>query len=361
MSSCTASYHASILMEQTLNCILSKAPRSEIENILFKLGALGADNITPCTECAPCHDFIFYSNTLKKVLNHAITAEALVRELHEWKKVQLTDKVLTHMHAILSKDDFNKVQTELTGIKIYLDQNVLSEYTENEKTKEIIKNLKSKKDVSFFYSPSNLEEIYKIPAAEKRDFVINALSELTEDSIILPEGDKNIFFKEHPSFGLRRISKYQGSTEALEELKVLSSKDRGIYLEKYNTNEHKQRIANNDDIFNSLDDDEFRELLSLCHSGLYEKDSFKGIESRVLALHAIYTLSKILDLLGYKIDKKEKTQKSSLHDIEHLAYGLDSDLFVTNDHKLKCRAIQIYKFLNAGVKVIDMEELSKLV
>ena len=212
-----------------------------------------------------------------------------------------------------------------------------------------------------FVYPNSETLVYKIPDPKEKSLIIEALSELTDNTVILPEEDKNLFFKEDPLFGLNRIEKFDGSTEALEELRLVSSKDREIYLKKYNTHEHKLHIANNGDIFNSLAEDEFRELVSLSHSSLYEKSSFKNITSRTTALHAIYTLSNMLDLLGYKVDKKEKTQKSSLHDIEHLIYGLDSDLFVTNDRKLQSRAIQIYKFMNLEVKVITLEELMSFV
>jgi hypothetical protein len=75
---------------------------------------------------------------------------------------------------------------------------------------------------------------------------------------------------------------------------------------------------------------------------------------------AINALSKMLDLLGYKIDKKEKTKKSSLHDNEHLIYAFEADYFVTNDTNLLHRAKQIFKFMNAKVKVIDLNELCNL-
>lgn len=357
MSSCIDSYHASVLMDSILNCILSNQSPDEIEAIFNDLRLMGASNINPCMGCAPCYDFIFYSQTLQKVLDGVLSKEELKRELHIWRKAQLADDALTKMREGVSNNDFNKVPVELVGTKIYLDQNALSLYAQCNDVKKRLDDLNLDENINFFYSPSNLEEIYKIPDPKEKSLIIEALSELTDNTAILPAEDKNSFFKEDPLFGLNRIAKFDGSTEALEELRLVSSKDREIYLEKYNTQEHKQRIANNDDIFNSLTENEFRELVFLSHSSLYEKSNFKNITSRTTALHVIYTLSNMLDLLGYKVDKKEKTQKSSLHDIEHLIYGLDSDLFVTNDRKLQYRAMQIYKFMNSKVKVITLEAL----
>lgn len=361
MSSCIDSYHASILIERILRGILSNQPRDDIEAIFSDLRLMGASNISPCMECAPCYDFIFYSKTLKKVCDGVLSNDKLERELHIWRKTQLRDEALTYMREGINKNDFNKVPVELLGAKIYLDQNVLSLYAQCSDITNRLDDLNSGVNFNFFYSPSNLEEIFKIPDPTQKSLIIKALSKLTDNVVILPVEDKNSFFKEEPLFGLNRIEKFNGSTEALEELKLVSSKDRKFYLKKYDTKEHKDNIANNSDIFNTLAEDEFRELVCVSNSSLSEKSSFKNITSRVTALHAIYTLSNMLDLLGYKIDKKEKTQKSSLHDIEHLIYGLDSDLFVTNDGNLKFRAMQIYKFMNSKVKVITLEQLMNVV
>ena len=86
MSSCINSYHASILMDSILNGILSNQSRDDIEAIFNDLRLMGASNINPCRECAPCYDFIFYSQTLQKVLDAAIaqvmiTAAAPVQNL----------------------------------------------------------------------------------------------------------------------------------------------------------------------------------------------------------------------------------------------------------------------------------------
>lgn len=357
MSGCIGSYQASIMIENILFGLITNKSRNEIEVMFNKLSLMGVDSIIPCMECAPCYDFIFYSQTFQKLLDGSISKKDLEGELHMWKKTQLRDDALTGMRRPLTLNDFNKTPANITGVKVYLDQNILSDYAKEKDIKNNIDNLKLNGEMIFFYSPSHLEEIQKIPDLDNKNLIIKALSNLTENTIILPEDDKNLFFKEEPIFGLNRIKKFDGSTEALESLKVVSSKDRKIYLKKYDTEEHKQRIANNDAIFDSLSENEFRELIALSHSSLFDKSNFKNITSRTTALHAIYTLSNILDLLGYKIDKKEKTQKSSLHDIEHLIYALEADLFVTNDKNLQYRAKQIFKFMNSKPEVITLNEL----
>lgn len=357
MSSCIDSYHASALMDKLLQAVLSNAPAENIEQILNNLKLIGTDNIVPCMECAPCYDFIFYSQTTQKWIDGSISEESLKNELHAWRKTQLRDEALTKIKRGNSRNDFNKRPFEVSGTKVYLDQNVLSLYAQDEAVKSKINHLKESCKFIFFYSPSNLEEIYKISDLDQKLFVVSALSELTRNIVILPDGNTNSFFIEDPFYGLKRIENHEGSTEALEELKLISSRDRKMYLAKYDTTEHKQDIANNQSVFESLTNEEFGELVSLSYSSLYDKKCFSNITSRAEALHAVYTLSNMLDLLGYKVDTKEKTQKSSLHDIEHIIYGLDADLFVTNDRKLQARATQIYRFMNVDTKVVNLEEL----
>lgn len=357
MSSCIDSYHASALMERLLQAVLSNSSVEDIENILNNLRLMGADNIVPCMECAPCYDFIFYSQTIQKVFDGAISKESLKNELHVWRKTQLRDEALTNIKRGNSREDFNKRPFDASGTKVYFDQNVLSLYAQDEEIKSKIDHLKESGKFIFFYSPSNLEEINKIPYLDQKLLVVSALSELTGNIVILPDEKTNSFFIEDPCYGLKRIENHEGSTEALEELKLVSSRDRKMYLEKYDTAEHRQDIANNQSVFESLTDEEFGELVSLSHSSLYDKECFSNTTSRAEALHAVYTLSSMLDLLGYKVDTKEKTQKSSLHDIEHIIYGLDADIFVTNDRKLQSRAIQIYKFMNVDTKVVNLEGL----
>lgn len=357
MGSCIDSYHASTLMENLLERLLLDGTDNDVKDTLKDLSLMGASEIVPCMECAPCYDFIFYSQTMQKFFSGVLTKKSLNDELHIWKKTQLRDEALTKIRGENSQYDFNKKPFKTSGTKIYLDQNILSLYAQDEKIKSALNNFCDRGTFCFFYSPSNLEEINKIPNDETKSQIIEALTAITKNVVVLPDGNVNSFFVEPPYYGLKRIEKYEGSTEALEELKLISSNDRKMYLEKYDSAEHKQKIANNQNILESLTVEEFRKLISLSHSSLYDKEQFKNIESRTEALHAIYTLSNIFDLLGYKVDKKEKTKKSSLHDIEHLIYGLDTDLFVTNDRKLQSRALQIYKFMGVKVKVVTLDEL----
>lgn len=322
---------------------------------------MNAIGITPCMECAPCYDFLFYSQTLDKVRCNTISNDALKHELHIWKKTQLRDEALTHLNHNPKQSDFNKSKVNINGFKVYLDQNLLSEYAKDSTLRNRVNNLKTAKKVTFYYSPSHLEETFKVPNYETQKLLISSIRQLTDDVVILPEQNVNTFFVENPEFGLRRIAKCDGSTQALEELMLLANKDRKMYIPKYDTSEHRSKIANNKSIFNSISDNEFRELISLSYSNLLNKDDYQGITDKNTLLHAIYTLSSALNLIGYKLDKKEKTIKSALHDIEHLVYASEADLFVTSDAGFRERANQIYKIMNIGTKAIPLNELENFV
>lgn len=357
MKDCIKAHRASILIEEILNGFSTQKSPYEMTTQFNELKEMDATNITPCLECAPCYDYLFYYGTLIKYHNKTLSPENLKHELHQWKKTQLRDAVLDRMEYSLQKEDFNAVNYSLAGVKVYFDQNVLSECAKSEPLQFKVNCLSYNNNLSFYYSPSHLEEINKIPDQETKKKIIDYIKKLTNNVTILPEIDSNGFYIEDPEFGLNRIAMYDGSTQVLEALMLESSKDRCLYLEKYDTNEHKSKIANNADIFNSLSDEDFRELISLSHSSLYRKDNFKNIKSRDKLLHAIYTLSSALNLLGYKLDKKEKTIKSALHDIEHLIYASEADIFITNDAGLRARANQIYKFMGIQTKIIALDEL----
>ena len=62
----------------------------------------------------------------------------------------------------------------------------------------------------------------------------------------------------------------------------------------------------------------------------------------------------MMDLYGYKIDKKVKD--GALYDPEHLCYALNSNYFITDDNRLNIRAKQIINFLKVDTKVFTYNE-----
>lgn len=228
---------------------------------------------------------------------------------------------------------------------------MLSDYDSNSSAYETINKLKKKLDIC--YSPSHLEEINKTSSNDDVKRLLGKLTELTGNLIVLPDENGHFYAKEEPDYGLKRVNSYPGSTDAVENLKLMSAKERSLFLSKYDTELHKKVIGNNDNIFDSLSDEDFRELLFYTHSSFTSKSSIKKYDGRDKLLHAVYTLFGMLDLLSYRVDSQERTIKSSAHDIEHIIYASEADYFVTKDKKLYQRTKQIYKFLDIKTTVLN--------
>ncbi|RBP79093.1 hypothetical protein EBI01_20265 [Marinomonas rhizomae] len=347
MDNCRKAYVSSKLLEQILEGILKHKRLNELLPWYKELWSLPGREIIPCMECPYCYDYIFYNETLTDLSGEReIDRDSLREKLHVWKKTKKRDDAL---YAINNGESiFNYSEYEAEREVIYFDQNMLSDYDQKKIVFDQVSELKKKYD--FCYSPSHLEEINKIINEMDVDRLLSKVSKLTDNIFVLPRVDGYYFVKEEPKYGFQRVRAYPGSTEAIEALKVISSSDREIFLDKYNDEIHKKDIGNSVDIFNSLSDEAFQELLFYTHSSFKNKNDIKEHFKRDDLLHAIYTLYNSLDLLSYKVDTKERTIKSSVHDIEHILSATKSNYFVTKDKKLYHRTRQIYGFL--GIKTI---------
>jgi predicted nucleic acid-binding protein len=315
--------------------------------------------VVPCKKCAACYDYEFYTDLFYKFHNKKILSlKELKIELHKWRKIELEDEVRTH--SVPKKTpEFSATLVTTDKKIIYIDQNILSLYRNGGDFSLSIHNLK-KQGVQFVYSPSHLEEIYKIEDKKDQNDFLNSIRNLTDNLLFIRSTKGYILVKEDPNFSLERIKNYTGTTEALEELKVVSSKDRELFLEKYNTEDHKKKVGQNNTLLARLSKEDFAELMHYSSSLFTKISEFKNINSKEMLIHAVHSLSVAFDLISYKTDKKERTIKSNIHDIEHLIYASHADYFVTRDKKLRNRAKQIFEVLGKNVIVLSKEELESL-
>lgn len=351
MDNCKKAYVSSVLKETILNMILQRKSLEEIMPLYQDVWALPGTPVEPCYSCASCYDYVFYNGLLLKIANQKkIDREFLELELYKWKKTQLHDDILTSFKKS-SRTKFAYNECSPNRKVIYFDQNMLSDYDSNSSVHEAINKLKENFDIC--YSPSHLEEINKTSTNNDMKRLLTKLTELTGNLVVLPGENDNIYAFEEPHYGLDRVNAYPGSTEAVEGLKLIDAKKRTLFLNKYNSEQHKKSIGNNDDIFERLSNEDFKELLFITHSRFLSKSSIKENQGRNEFLHAVYTLFGMLDLLSYRVDNQERTIKSSVHDIEHLIYASKANYFVTKDKKLYMRAKQIYKFLDIKTTVLN--------
>ncbi|WP_404419325.1 hypothetical protein [Marinospirillum sp.] len=342
-----------------MNKILQRKSLEELMPLYQEISALPGTPVEPCFSCASCYDYVFYNKLLLNVANQKqMDRSSLEIELHKWKKIQLHDDILTSLKRS-SRTKFGYEKYLPNRKVVYFDQNMLSDYDNDVYVYETINRLKKSFDIC--YSPSHLEEINKASTTDDVKRLLAKLTELTRNLVVLPSENGHFYAIEKPDYGLDRVNAYPGSTETVESLKFISSRERTLFLSKYDTEYHKKAIGNNDNIFDSLSDEDFHELLFFTRSSFATKSSMKENESRNEFLHAVYTLFGMLDLLSYRVDSQERTIKSSAHDIEHVIYASEADYFITKDKKLYMRAKQVYKFLDIKTSVLNHRDyLEKL-
>lgn len=357
LGNCQSGHVAGKLLEAILNEIINEDRHEVIAKRLNDLHFFLEDSANFCRDCASCYDYFFFSRTFDDFASGRDKDKEKLRiSLHEWKKTQLRDEALTWLSHPRSAIDFNYEVFSTDDHLVYLDQNLVSDYSNDGNFHKVIEEIKAARGITFLYSPSHLEEVNKVKNEEDVDRLLNAITALTGNVVVLPGQDKYFIAKENPSFSLARVRSYQGSSEALEDIRLISADDRSLFLKKYEDDTHKKRIGQSADIFNSLTDTEFSELMHHARCSMCDKDSFKGLEIDKEFLHAVYSLYNALDLLSFKIDSSRRTIKSSTHDIEHLIYGGMANTFVTKDKNLYMRAKEIYGFMGIKVEVLLPQE-----
>lgn len=158
MDNCKKACVISRLQENILNMILQRKTIAELMPCYQEIWSLPGEPVEPCFSCAYCYDYMFYECLLRKVENQKIDLKALEVELHSWKKVQYQDDILTSLMRSKGSDFAYKKYSPERKV-VYFDQNMLSDYDNNESVYNEINVLKNSLDIC--YSPSHLEEINK--------------------------------------------------------------------------------------------------------------------------------------------------------------------------------------------------------
>lgn len=342
------------MFEDALNILADGGEKKDIFLHMMEIGQLKKVEVEACLTDPYYYDYLKYSSLFDMfVITNQITLEKLKQELNLYKKAQLDDQAAEAVKKS-GKREFGARIVEPSKRTIYLDQNMLSDYSNSFDIAEKMKCLK--KHYDFCYGPSHLEEINKISGDEDQKRMMDSITSLTDNLIILPTPDDYVFAIEEPHWGLKRVQAFPGGTEAVEERRVISSSDRKLFLPKYEDDIHKKKIGTNKSIFEELSDDAFKELLAYSESRFQSKEDIKSFSDRSSYVHAMYTLFISLDLLSYKIDNKDRTIRSSAHDIEHLISASKVDFFISKDKKLCQRAKQIYSFLGVDTVVLNQNE-----
>ena len=228
--------------------------------------------------CDECYDLAFYSRVMFQLYTGKINLLNAKQQINSWKISTNVDCVLKSL-ATTNSIQFGRTEFTTSNPLIYLDQNVISKCVNKSEIKNRILKIKNSGNFQFVYSPSHIEEVYKIEDTVKQSTFCDVITEITSNVSVQPESDENMMtYIESPSFPLNRIKQSEGSTQAVENIKLLHNDKRKLYFEKYNENEHQKRIGNEKEIFDSISDEDFAELMFFCGTCRQrkEKQSFKA-------------------------------------------------------------------------------------
>jgi hypothetical protein len=312
-----------------------------------------------CFSCDMCYSLCFNLAVLQDLIDKKVTPLQAKRQLQAYKYATYADQAHNGM-GTSTKRRFARTSVQARAELVYLDQNILTAFVNDEAIRTTLLDLKKKGTYQFVYSPSHIEEIHKIKEESNQAPFLDSISQLTDDVSLQPaDGDRISLFKEAPVYPLERVASAPDTTEAVEKMKALKEKDRELYFNEYNENSHRVAIGNSEDVFGALPHEEFSRLMTSSASSRLRKEEFKDLKSHSEILNAIHALHNALDLLSYKREQSERARKSSIHDIEHLIYATRCRVFVSKDGRLVSRARQIYKFLELDISVHTLDEFLK--
>ncbi|WP_299162817.1 hypothetical protein [uncultured Tenacibaculum sp.] len=350
MNDCLKSKKMAIQSEELLSSynedkITYSDLRKSIEQIVEEL-----NGIIPvkCYDCGNCLDFAYYEDLLQNIIENNGDKKDLAEKLQFWKKAKNTDEIIDNITIgraqIPPKSSIN-TNTEST---VYLDFNLFDRIDRGIPIPEI----ETSKDLIYCYSPIHLEETHRMKDDEKIQIRIETIRSFTKNNFILNVDDKLDFYCEDPKESYKIALTNTSVNKYLEENRIIKQKDKNIYWEKISGGKFNIKTGNSKEIFSEITELELNKLLLF--SGYQKTISEFKIENCTFSeiQNVIHSLYNVLDNLGYKTDKNERTIKSSLYDIDHLVYASCSDFFITDDKKMKLRAKQIYDFLKIKTKII---------
>gem|GEM_PF-5744782 len=311
-------------------------------------------------------DFYKFSELINKIISNVEEPNKIRKGFHEYCKLIIIDSILDNyciIHGIKDKRNlFSMKPLEIDLSRkplIYLDYNVFIQCENDIDTRSKI--IAMKECNQFCYSPAHIEEVRKRGNIKNHSSIIKIIEDISNSIGVFRIGDKLDLVSENPSYTYRRIV-YCGNdiNKNLEEYRVLLNKDKDIYTPEYKL-EGFTRYINSKNI---LEDKEIRELfdMNLKRYG-YSLERFethgdlsKITESYNVLNSCIYAMMNSMMNLSYKADKKEKTIKSGIYDIEHLIYASKCNKLVSSDKKLVERAKIVFKLLKLDIEVLSKDE-----
>lgn len=318
------------------------------------------------------YELAFYSRAIYQFFcSKDKNISELKLSLIDYKKATYFDKIYTSLQKNpITLKDFNvKIINEIASNEqnlVYLDENVFSSVLDDKrdntnKAEQNLANLLSKciqNNLVIVYSPNHLEEIVKLSKQEDKVLVMKNIIYLTNNYCLLPTSLGYCFAQEELIYPLNRVEKSLEVSELLEQHDLLFQQKRGICYPEHDNIKHRTVINNENDVFDSISEEKFNELSIQAGSQLTKAElSNCKFNDRDELIHKVKTLYNILELLGFKVEKKNNSNKTGfVYDSEHLCYASQCKFFIVNDNRLKSRAQQIYKFMGFETQVLLLDE-----
>lgn len=320
----------------------------QIATFIYENGKINKKLPEPCYECAHCYDFDFYCKLLFDFINEKFDIKQLKEKLQYWDKIKATDIIIDNLPN--NPKIFKNSDVNISGKKtVYFDFNIIDEIEK----KEISNELKNNLNYIFTYSPIHLEEVFRMEE-DYRKKRIKTISETTKNHVVLNMDKTLNIYLEKPEFSYTRVISDIGISLAYENYRVIKMKDRDVFFKESFDEKFAKSVNNKSDILSEISNVDLSKLLFFAGCSLQIEDFKKENKSYDEILHMIYSLFDVLDNIAFWRDKKEKTFKSSVYDIEHLIYATFCDFFITADERLSKRAIEIFGFMNLKTKIIHI-------
>lgn len=285
-------------------------------------------------------DLTFMLQLMEQIVKNDFNKERVKVEYIQTQMTILTSKMLNafeHQRKIFG------VRGDYKGDKklCYLDQNIFTSYINGESS------IQMPDEYLVVYSPAHIEEINKSPK-EFHEKEMNNISQKLNDLEILYRDNVAIAVYESPKFVYRRVNDETNSRELAEQYKILQDQFEECVFGEYRTDKKRQE-------YNSKNPDTFLiDHVELVNEILYKMQrsytiedimEVKGMNDYNIINGYIHDLYMVLDICGVKKDNNERKVRSSRLDIEHLLYAYNTQMFVTDDEKLRCRAKNIFSVL----------------
>ena len=282
------------------------------------------------------------------------------------------DKIEHHINIIKAKNFISCTEAKNKNITakfahsnkplLYFDYNVLIYLKKNIQLSNI------KKEYQYVYSPAHIEELansIRKNNFEYTDSLINDLSylsNLTNNFEFLTSKEYGIcLMQENPYEPLKRVIDDYNGTEISERLEKeflydrpqirnnLPSKVKGSTINGILNTPQAQAILEQNTWW-------YSDYKCFPNKALFWE---KYKKNHKFLFESLEQIVNVIEILDNNPEPAEKFQ-SHLHDVTHLIYATHSDIFVTNDKRLRAKANEIYDFLKIPCKVIDYTDFKNL-